>query len=212
VLIQPDLIVRDVLVDLFTSVHEDPSRLQEVFGDRPAAEREEIQAFFTANLIPVDLGFKREQPALPSVFVILGGSQEITAQVPLGETASIEDLGSSLEAPIHEHIGSFFRSTVRIGLLSENANLAVWLGTIVLWGLLQARLLMSERGLKEPQLAAQDLMLDSQWEPAYVFRRDISLQATHLSTVLSIFPKLRGVAVAATYYGDPKTYTASLRR
>ena len=61
-LIQPDLLVRDVLVDLFQSVHEDPDRLTEVFETRPAAEREEIRDVLRELVVPVDLGFRREQP------------------------------------------------------------------------------------------------------------------------------------------------------
>jgi hypothetical protein len=209
--IQPDLLVRDVLVDLFRAVHEDPERLVEVFETRPAAEREEIRTFFATTHLGVALGFNREQPVVPSAFVTLGSFQETPP--PVGEFVATEDQdATSLDAEIYEHTGTFFRAIVRVGLLAENANLAVWMGNVVLWGLLQARLRLTQQGLLEPQLAAQDLVLDGQLEPAYVFRRDITLQALHLATVRTVFPKLRGVAVEAQAYDDPRIYRAVLRR
>jgi hypothetical protein len=212
VLIQPDLLVRDVLVDLFQSVHEDPDRLTEVFETRPAAEREEIREFFANLVVPVDLGFRREQPSVPGSFVTLGASQE-TGTPPIGEFVAEEDQDpTKLDAEIREYTGSLFRSVVRIGLMAENANLAIWMGNVVLWGLLQARTLLTQQGLLEPQLAAQDLVLDGQQEPAYVFRRDITLQAMHLATVRTVFPKLRGVVVGAQFYDDTRVYRAVLRR
>lgn len=210
-LIQPDLIVRDVLVDLFQGVHDDPDRLTEVFGDRPAAERDEILTFFRDRVIPVDLGFKREQPAVPGAFVTLGASQE--GVPPLGELVGTDNPGgTALSEPFEEHTGTAMRSSVRVGLLAENANLAVWLGNVVLWGLLQARRLMTEKGLLEQQLGAQDLVFDQDFSPAYVFRRDVVLQTVHLMTVLTVIPKLRGVTVAATAFDDPTVYRAVLRR
>ena len=86
------------------------------------------------------------------------------------------------------------------------------MGNVALWGLLQARLLLTQQGLLEPQLAAADLVLDGQQEPAYVFRRDITLQALHFATVRTVFPKLRGVLVEANVYEDTRIFRAVLRR
>ena len=190
----PDLIVRDTLVEGFEKIQKDPTPIAQIMRNRPQAEIADVQNFFASNdVLPVSLGFARQHPQVPGLYVTLGSSSEEPDYQVIGSEYDqiIENAGEDNEVQI-QVTGTELRTVIRIASLSANADLAVYLAAITGWILLRERSSLDNKGLKEQVLSIGDVTPDPQMQPDLVFRRDVSLTCLESASVEKV---LDGVTV-----------------
>lgn len=206
-IIQPDRVVARYAAETLEALRADPAALQEVFVSLEADERDEIEAFFGGQEIPVRLGYPRGPADLPGVYVTLGGVAEDAQAV--GSTFGDTDAASHWL----EERGTWFRGPIHLACWTLNANLSAWLADVVRWGLLKSREEMDREGLVEQRLTMTDLEPLPQWFPDFAFRRDIVLTALCSATFVTPIPKVEGVTVSGRAVGPPgEPVTVSVRR
>ena len=116
-LIQPDLLVRDVLQETLAAVKVDPLLLAEIFEDRPAGEVAEIQAYFATSTMEAQLGWPRAAAELPGIYVLLGSTRE--GSTPVGLSFPDDETPPTT---VVEERGTFFDSTVRCACWALNGD------------------------------------------------------------------------------------------
>lgn len=207
-LVQVELEIIDAIALTLRDVQEDPTLLDEVFGTRGPHERDEIMAFFGARPIPVHPGFPRDAAELPGYYVNLGASRE--SLQPIG---SLAENSGGLPDGINETEGAFFDSSVRVSCVAaDNANLPIWLGEIVRWGLLRYRDALDARGLLQQTLSFSDFEPMPSWFPTLAFRRDCMVAITHFAGVVKRIPALREITAEASSVDTPMEHvSASVR-
>jgi hypothetical protein len=166
---QSDLLMRDTIDDGFAALRKDPTPLADLFAMRPMAEQQEIAVYFQNNVIPVQLGYARQNPQ-PGVYVILGSSAEDQQKWVLGSTFPADGYPPNADAE-----GSFFRTTLNLVVWDVNADRAVWMSSIVRYILLANRINLETDGLFEQAMTAQDLVPVPVWLPDYAFARNLAL-------------------------------------
>jgi hypothetical protein len=166
---QSDLLMRDMINAGFAALRADPTPLADVFALRPLPEQQEIEAYFQNNVIPVQLGYARQNPQ-PGVHVILGSSIEDQQKWALGSAFPANNYPPNVDAE-----GSFFRTTLNLIVWDVNADRAVWMSSIVRYILLANRDSLETSGLFEQTMTTQDLVPVPVWLPDYAFARNLTL-------------------------------------
>lgn len=198
-ILQPDLILRDTLGSFFAVLHTDVALIDRIFPTRPATERAQIRAYFLANIPAVRLGYPRAASELPGVFIILGTLQETDRGQTIGGVLSeVETL-----TLFTEEQGAHFSGVVRLACWTTNADLTVWLQSLVFVALLQARTALNDAGLIEQKLNATDFEPLPQWFPDVAFRRDVALSMVLPLSAPEDFHKIDDVVVDATFATNP---------
>lgn len=203
---QPDLLVRDVLTQAFEQVRMNPTEvIDDVFTDRPPDEREQFKSYFIDRMPEVLLGYARETPSLPALFIVVGDAGE--SNQPLGSLIENDESGEV----VIERNGVFFQSTTVISCLAPNATGTIAVQAVAAYALLGARDHLWRQGLYEQSMGISDFQPVDPYIPDNVFRRDIRLQSKYLATFSAVFPKLREVTVTAQAYSPFARVTVSSR-
>jgi hypothetical protein len=200
-LVQPDLLVQQLLDRVLTALREDTSPLTDIMC---ADHNDEMRTYFQRTKMPVRLGYPRAMTELPGLYVLLGAARE--ANKFIGQT-TLEDDDSALR--YYEEWGSFFDCTVVVGCWSPNANVAAWTSAVTLWALLGGRSALQREGLQQQVVSQRDLEPDLRFLPDFIYRRDVTLTAQCPMSVRMEFFRLAGVTVMPTV-ANPGTITTTL--
>lgn len=198
--LQPDLILLDTLTTFFSGLQSDSSLIDRLFPTRPPQERAEMREWFETKSVPVRLGYPFDATELPGVFIILGALSEPSSGQTIGEVLTDDIETPSMFTEIH---GSHFSCLVRMACWTINANLTVWLQSLVTASLLIARENLNNQGLIEQKLGATDFEPLPQFFPSLAFRRDVSLSMTLPLAVPKDFGKIENIEVTATPITEP---------
>jgi hypothetical protein len=193
VLIQPDLLVRDVVLEGLVFLRQNQGPLREIFGDRPETELSDVTEFFATRTVRVELGFPAMPSEVPGMYVSIKSAQEVDP--PIGMAM---DLDLELTNRVIESRGTFFQTTVSCGCWAESRLLTVWLQNVATWALLQSRDRLSAKALYEQRLGCGDLQPYPQFFPDITYYRDVLLTAKHPQVVTEDFGRLREIDVTGT--------------
>jgi len=196
--LQPDLLVRDILQAGFDSLREDATPLQDVFEGRPDEELADIMAWFGEHGVDLRLGYPREAAELPGVFVTIGSSNE-SQQVVGSSYPDLPNVPS--DAYISDRVVTWFTTQVRIMAWTLNANLTVWTQNIVQWLILGQRYTLNQQGFLEQGLNVGDFEPLPVWFPDFAYRRDTVLSGKHRALVTVPVLRIKGVTVTAQAFG-----------
>jgi hypothetical protein len=207
VLIQPDLLVRDAILEGLVFLRQNQAPLREIFQDRPETELSDVTEFFATRLVKVELGFPAAPGEVPGIYVSIKSAQEVDP--PIGMAMDIDD---ETVLRITENRGTFFQTTVSSGCWSESRLLTVWLQNVVTWALLQSRDRLSAKNLYEQRLGCGDLQPYQQFFPDITYYRDVTLSTKHPQVVTEDFYRLAEIDVTAKATGfDTQTVRISRR-
>lgn len=182
-IVQPDIVIIQTLIDGFAGLRLDPTPIQDIFASHTQDEISDIQNYFSNTATPIRHGWAKtaNEIGTGAVFVSIANSQETESRQFLGSNAPDETPGVNTN---DEYLGSFFNTTLRISCKAPNANKALYISTIAKWILIGNRVsLENENGLAQQVLSINDLIPQKVYEPDFVFTRDIMYQCLHLDIV-----------------------------
>lgn len=179
-----DLQLQAGLERMLGALRENIGLVDIIFKTLPAAQREEIRRFFSANKIPVGLQYPRSAADLPGLYVNLGSAdsaqQFIGSSFPDDNSVDPDNPNADGDAMIVT--GDYMNVTLPIACISTNANLTSWLSAVTVWALLGLRDALEEAGIVNQSFSVKDLGPEARFLPDFTFRRDVVLRGMAPST------------------------------
>ena len=204
--------LQQTITGVLAALHTDATPLDDVFADRSAPERVTIKAAFTGLVIPVALGYPRAAAELPGVYVVLGAAHE--ADQVIGEEFHEQYLTNPTPPPAalgwDVDAGTWMQTSMRLCCWTLNANLTVWLQTVVWWALLGTRDVLTSAGYTEQRIGATDFEPLPGWFPDFAYRRDVTLTTKYVVTVRTRVLPVRAIDLTET--SEDETFTAVIPR
>jgi hypothetical protein len=195
-ILQPDLMVRDVLREAFVAYRgEAVDAVRDCFAGRPEVEVNDLITYLTGRApISVKLGYPRAAAELPGLYILLGSSREqyqvigsaLLPDVKIDDLRVLETRGSLMSTTIHAMCWT-----------ADNADLTVALQSLAQYALLSARSHLLDEGLEEQALSISDFEPLPQWFPDFAFRRDVALTGTHEASVTAPWSLIKHITLRA---------------
>jgi hypothetical protein len=179
----PDLSILDIVNAGFAQLQRDPTPIADLLKTRPDEQVVDFSRFMNQTLIEAKLGYPRQHPELPGVYITIGTSSE--EQQTIGGDFPLDEVESD-DAEFAYVTGTHLRTSVRISCMDSNALRVVYIAAVVEWLLLGRRLRLNKAGLIEQNLSVADLVVAQELLPDLAFRRDITLSALHPATATGI--------------------------
>jgi len=161
----------------------------------------EIVTYYTANRPSVIHNFPVGKQSFPLFAIVLGDQSESTGLLEdQGGFIELDDALADGEPDLadSEMISTFEQSMFNILILSEHADVTLWLYHLAKDILLAGRRTFTENNVFNMKLGGADLAPDTRYEPAFLFRRILRFSCE--AELMSIGPKVgRGSKVGGMH-------------
>ncbi len=179
-----ELLLAAALADALGSLRGDARLADDLFEGVPGQAEAEARRFLLdpRQDIAIELGYPVRPPTVPQLNVLGSGEREGDTPIGLATGLSRAEPDGPLPLGYVDVRGTWFMGAWQVLALHPNAYVALWLHAFAKWALLRARDLLDAQGLKEQQLAADDLKPVEQWLPDVCYQRLLVVEGRYLAT------------------------------
>lgn len=196
------LIVTHALQDAIDTFRQNLSAIvPDVYGALPQQQQTEIQNWFgnISNKLPIITGYPEQPQQIPCIAITADNMQEIDMYEGLATALSYSGSNVNLS------LGSAFRTSFSFLCLAFNYNFALYLSMLVRWGLLWERQAMTNSGLYNQRVTAQEIEpaeiyinKGGQQDSFFVYQYLVTLTAEHVDILTLSYPEITAVTSQVT--------------